>query len=76
VLVAVSGEIEVRTEVPGGGSAAFTLDRPDRGLYLPPLCWRVMSYSPAAVQLAFASTPYAAEDYIRSYDAFRALSEP
>ncbi len=75
VLVAVSGAIHVATESAGGDTVEFRLDSPARGLYLPPRCWRTMSYSPSAVQLAFASTPYSADDYIRSYEAFRALGD-
>ncbi len=76
VLVAVSGKIIVSTELPGGQLEKFTLDSPDRGLYLPPLCWRSMTYTVSAVQVAFESNDYSDEDYIRSLDDFRAMRDP
>ena len=76
VLVAVSGRIIVSTELPGGELDQFMLDSPDRGLYLPPLCWRSMRYTAMAVQVAFESNDYSIDDYIRSLDDFRAMSCP
>lgn len=47
------------------------LDRPDLGIYLPPLTWWVQyKHSADAVLLALASEPYAAADYLRDYDEF------
>lgn len=71
VLVAVVGRIVVFTEMPNGDTAQFILDTPQLGVYLPPDCWRTMTYGTGSVQMALASTDYAAEDYIRSYDEFR-----
>jgi len=73
VLLALSGEIKVSTELPDELPELFMLESPNEGLYLPPLCWRTMSYSPGAVQLVFASTEYSADDYIRDYDEFRRM---
>lgn len=47
------------------------LDRPDRGIYLPPLTWGIQyKYSDNAVLLVFASESYDADDYIRTYQEF------
>jgi dTDP-4-dehydrorhamnose 3,5-epimerase-like enzyme len=73
VLIAVSGRIELQTEMAGGIVQNFLLDHPETGVYMPPHCWHTMQYSHNAVQLVFASTAYDPDDYIRSYDAFRAL---
>ena len=73
VLVAVHGRIELTAELVGGATFHFVLDKPTRGLYLPPLCWHTMTYSHDAVQLVLASTPYDAADYIRDYAVFRSL---
>ena len=73
VLVAVSGGIVVSTELPDGTLEEFTLDSPDRGLYLPPRCWRTMSYTASAVQVTFESKDYCDEDYIRRLDEFRSM---
>jgi hypothetical protein len=47
------------------------LDRPDLGVYMPPMIWVTLyKYSSDAVLLTFASHPYDPNDYIRSYDEF------
>jgi hypothetical protein len=53
----------------------FRLDRPDVGLYLPPMMWGTQyNYSPDAVVLVFASREYDAGDYIRDYEEFLLLA--
>jgi hypothetical protein len=47
------------------------LDRPDLGLYVPPLVWAAQfHYSTDAVLLVLASDVYDPDDYIRSYEEF------
>jgi UDP-2-acetamido-3-amino-2,3-dideoxy-glucuronate N-acetyltransferase len=47
------------------------LDRPDIGVYIPPMIWLThYKYSHDAVLLALASDTYDAGDYIRDYDEF------
>jgi len=49
----------------------FVLDRPELGLYIPPLVWCLQyKYSPDAMLLVLASDYYDAADYIRNYDDF------
>ncbi len=49
------------------------LDRPDAGVFMPEMIWGTQyRYSADAVLLVFASRPYEAEDYLRTYDAFLA----
>lgn len=51
-----------------------TLDRPDMGVFMPEMIWGTQyRYSQDAVLLVFASRPYEADDYLRTYDEF--LSE-
>jgi len=53
----------------------FQLDRPDVGLYMPPMTWGTQyNYSPDAILLVFASHEYDADDYIRDYDQFLLLA--
>lgn len=53
-----------------------TLDRPDMGVFMPAMIWGTQyRYSPDAVLLAFASRPYEADDYLRTYDEFLAELE-
>ena len=73
VLIAVAGIIKVSIELQDGYKDNFVLDKPDKGLYLPKLCWHTMQYSHNAVQLVLASNLYLAEDYIRDYNEFLKL---
>jgi hypothetical protein len=75
LLIAVHGRIEVHAEMLNGQKWDFLLDRPDIGVFLPPLTWHTMQYSHDAVQLVLTDTVYTPEDYIRSYDAFLGLRE-
>lgn len=70
ILVAVSGRIEVTTELLCGTKETFLLDRPNIGLYIPKMCWRDMKYSHNAVQICIASNEYDEKDYIRDYSIF------
>jgi len=71
VLVAVAGRIVVTTETAEHGVNVFTLEEPNKGLYLPAYCWHTMQYSHNAVQLVLASTDYDEKDYIRDYELFK-----
>ena len=73
VLIAVHGRIEVHTEMLDGYKSSFLLDRPDIGVFLPPLTWHTMQYSHDAVQVVLTDTEYTSEDYIRSYEEFEGL---
>jgi dTDP-4-dehydrorhamnose 3,5-epimerase-like enzyme len=71
VIVAVSGSFDVRLD-DGGRSETVALSHPDRGLYVPPLVWReIRRFSPEAVCLVLASTPYRHDDYCSDYERFR-----
>lgn len=53
----------------------FTLDKPYKGLYLPPMVWGIQyKYSPDAVLLVFASHYYDSADYIRDYSEFLSIA--
>ena len=57
----------------GRQRAEFILDRPDIGLFLPPLTWYTQfRHSADAKLLVFADRPYDPADYIREYDGFMA----
>ena len=73
ILVAVAGQIIVKTEMPGGIMDSFILDSPDKGLYIPKLCWREMKYTHNAVQMCIASIVYDESDYIRDYKKFKSI---
>ena len=72
-LVAANGTVHVVAD-DGAERQEFVLDRPDMGLYLPPMTWGIQyRYSADAVLLVLASDPYDASDYIRDYAEFTAL---
>jgi NDP-sugar pyrophosphorylase family protein len=69
-LICLHGSCRVLLD-DGQSRCEVTLDRPDMGVYMPEMIWGTQyRYSPDAVLLVFASRPYEAEDYLRSYDDF------
>jgi UDP-2-acetamido-3-amino-2,3-dideoxy-glucuronate N-acetyltransferase len=69
-LIAARGSLDVIVDS-GREREEILLDRPELGLYLPPMVWAVQHhFSQDAVLLVLASDPYDADDYIRSYDEF------
>lgn len=72
-LVAAYGSVHVVAD-DGYQREEFVLDRPNLGLYLPPMTWGIQyRYSPDAVLLVLASEAYDAADYIRDYGQFQRL---
>jgi hypothetical protein len=71
VIIAVAGRIVVTTEQANGGIEVFDLDRPTKGVFLPPNVWHTLQYSQKAVQLAVTSTFFDENDYIRDYAVFK-----
>ena len=58
----------------GENREEYILDRPNLGLYVPPMIWGVQyKYSPDGVLLVLASAPYDPADYIRDYSEFLEL---
>ncbi len=73
VLVAIHGEIDVKTITIDGQAQTFTLNNAAEGLYLPKLVWHEMNYKDHAVQLVICSTEYREDDYIRDWNLFSSL---
>lgn len=70
-LICMSGSCRVLLD-DGRSRCEVTLDRPDIGVFMPEMIWGTQyRYSEDAVLLVFASRPYEAEDYLRSYDEFQ-----
>ncbi|MDD2881507.1 MAG: WxcM-like domain-containing protein [Rhodoferax sp.] len=73
-LICVRGSCAVVAD-DGTHRCEFILDRPNLGIYLPPMTWGTQyKYSADAVLLVFASDFYNAADYIRDYGVFKMLS--
>lgn len=75
-LICVAGSVRALAD-DGTQREEFVLDRPNVGLYYPPMTWGSQyHYSSDAVLLVFASHPYDAGDYIRDYDGFLSELKP
>lgn len=70
VVIAVSGSFVVNL-FDGNETISFELNRPFKGLYVPPGYWRTLdNFSTGSVCLVLTSTIYSEDDYIRDYDEF------
>ncbi len=73
-LVCVSGSCHVVLD-DGTQRCEVILNGPQQGLYIPPMVWAVQyKYDPRAVLVVLASDHYDADDYIRNYEQFIALT--
>jgi UDP-2-acetamido-3-amino-2,3-dideoxy-glucuronate N-acetyltransferase len=69
-LLCLTGSVSVMVD-DGKDRDEVVLDRPDLGLYVPPMVWAAQfHYSADAVLLVLASDVYDPGDYIRSYEEF------
>lgn len=69
-LVAVKGSVHVVAD-DGHTREEFILDKPNKGVYLPPMTWGIQyRYSTDSVLMVFASHYYDSNDYIRNYEEF------
>lgn len=70
VLVCLQGSVRCIVD-DGARRDEVLLDRPELGLYMPPMTWGTQfGYSPDTVLGVFASLTYDGGDYIRDYDEF------
>ena len=70
LLVCLKGSVSCIVD-DGTNRSQIKLDRPDVGLYIPPLVWGTQyNYSSDAILLVLASEEYDADDYIRDYQEF------
>lgn len=72
-LIAAHGSLKVTVD-DGSSREIIVLDRPNIGLYLPPMIWGEQhEFGTDSVLLVFASHPYDPADYIRDYSEFQEL---
>ncbi|QOD61530.1 FdtA/QdtA family cupin domain-containing protein [Polaribacter haliotis] len=71
IIVAVSGVIEFKLTDKLGFEQVYILNTPSKGLYIPELYWREISFSHNAVLLCLASEFYIKSDYIRNFQKFK-----
>jgi hypothetical protein len=73
--LAASGSFEVLVD-DGEESKVVQLNRPNKGLYIPPGIWAAeMNFSSGAICLVLASHNYDEADYIRDYENFKKYHE-
>lgn len=73
-LICVKGSCSLVAD-DGVNRQEFILDRPELGIYLPPMIWGIQyKYSSDAVLVVFASHVYDGADYIRDYTEFLNLA--
>jgi len=75
LLVALSGSVAINVESVAGEITSFTLSAPDRGLFVPPLHWVSVKFTPNAVLLGMSDLEFSEEDYIRDKNYFESLRD-
>lgn len=70
VIVAVSGVIKIKLIDYLGNELLFVLDDPSKGLFIPKMYWREISFSLNSVLLCLASDIFDENDYIRNFNDF------
>ncbi len=73
LLVATSGSFNVNL-FDGNEWTTYTLNRPYRGLYIPPGYWRTLdNFASGSVCMVLTSTVYSEDDYVREFEDFMTL---
>lgn len=73
-IVCLSGSFDVQID-DGNSQATIHLNRPWKGLYVPPMIWAAeVNFDPGTVCLVLASDPYSEADYIRDHIDFLAAA--
>ncbi|RZT41539.1 sugar 3,4-ketoisomerase [Cupriavidus agavae] len=71
-IICLAGSFDVRVD-DGESQATFHLNRPWKGLHVPPMIWGAeINFDPGSVCLVLASDHYCEDDYIRDYETFLA----
>lgn len=75
MVIAVAGSCKVKV-YDGSEWETYTLDRPDIGLFIPPLFWRELTdFAPGTVLLSLASTLFDPTDYLSPISEYEAYLE-
>jgi dTDP-4-dehydrorhamnose 3,5-epimerase-like enzyme len=69
-LICISGSFDVELD-DGNNKKIIHLNRPWKGLYIPPLIWASeKNFDPGSVCIVLVSNHYEEKDYLRNYDEF------
>lgn len=72
-MICVHGAVDIAVN-DGATRRAFTLDRGDHALLVPPMIWNTVVFREAnSVVAVLCDRAYEADDYVRDYDAFMRL---
>ena len=71
LLIAISGSFNLKLQDKKGNKKTITLNKPNKGLYVPNLIWRELEdFSSGAICLVLSSSEFSENDYIREYQSF------
>lgn len=70
LLICLSGEIIVHTELPNGCTHSFKLTDSRNGLFIPAEAWHYMEYIKNSIQVVCASHVYDESDYLRTKEIY------
>lgn len=74
ILFCIHGSIDITLDT-GYQRETVSLNKPNQGIWLPPMLWHEMhTFTAETILLVMASHQYDAEDYIRDYTVFRKLA--
>ena len=72
-IICLSGRVILKT-VSASGKDVFTLDRPSKGVYLPPMTWTDVCFEESnSIVIVLTCSNYEEIDYIRDFDTFLSL---
>ena len=75
IFISMSGSFDLHLD-DGLGKKTFHLNRSYFGVYVCPMIWRdIDNFSTGSTCMVIASEFYQEDDYIRSYETFKALSQ-
>tara|TARA_R110002167_G_scaffold24330_8_gene85741 strand:- start:295 stop:741 length:447 start_codon:yes stop_codon:yes gene_type:complete len=73
IAICISGSCTIDVES-AEGKESFTLDAPNKGLFMTGIVWReIRNFSADCVLMVLADALYSEDDYIRDYSSFEAL---
>ena len=75
VIVSLAGKLSIKVEGIDGSCNLFELNEPGKGVFVPPLNWVEVSFSPNAVLLGLSDRAFSEEDYIRDKNYFGNLQK-
>ena len=71
IISCINGSVDLTLRDGKGGVVTFNLKSPNTAIYVPNMIWDELDYKDCnSTVLVFSSTPFDAEDYIRTWDSY------